>query len=78
MPPCISTRSPFMRMGPLQLGNGTTSYATTPVKVVGLEDTPIADISAGGWHSLALTTTGGELQCRLSFARVLPGDLEYY
>mmetsp|Transcript_5358 Transcript_5358/g.15331 ORF Transcript_5358/g.15331 Transcript_5358/m.15331 type:complete len:664 (+) Transcript_5358:598-2589(+) len=41
-----------------QLGNGTTSYATSPVKVVGLEDLPIADISAGGWHSLALTTTG--------------------
>ncbi len=44
-----------------QLGNGTTSYATSPVKVVGLEDLPIADISAGGWHSLALTTTGGAL-----------------
>lgn len=46
----------------VQLGNGTTSYATSPVKVVGLEDLPIADISAGGWHSLALTTTGGALQ----------------
>ena len=42
-----------------QLGSGTTSYATSPVRVVGLEDLPIADISAGGWHSLALTTTGG-------------------
>lgn len=48
----------------LQLGTGTTSYATKPVKVVGLEDTPIADISAGGWHSLALTTSGGA-HCRL-------------
>jgi Regulator of chromosome condensation (RCC1) repeat len=46
---------------PEQLGDGTTSYATTPIKVAGLEDTPIADISAGGWHSLALTTAGGAL-----------------
>ena len=29
--------------------------------MAGLEDTPIADISAGGWHSLALTTAGGAL-----------------
>ena len=42
-----------------QLGDGSTSYATSPVKVVGLEGLAIADISAGGWHSLALTADGG-------------------
>jgi hypothetical protein len=42
-----------------QLGDGSTSYATSPVKVVGLEDLAIADVSAGGWHSLALTENGG-------------------
>lgn len=41
-----------------QLGDGTTSYATSPVRVASLQDIPIADISAGGWHSLALSTTG--------------------
>ena len=44
-----------------QLGDGSTSYATSPVKVVGLEDLAIADVSAGGWHSLALTENGGAL-----------------
>jgi Regulator of chromosome condensation (RCC1) repeat len=43
-----------------QLGNGTTSYATEPVKVLGLEDMKVADIAAGGWHSLAITSRGGE------------------
>lgn len=43
-----------------QLGDGGTSYSTSPVKVIGLESVPIADISAGGWHSLALTDQGGE------------------
>jgi hypothetical protein len=28
-------------------------------QVVGLEDVRTADINAGGWHSLALTTEGG-------------------
>ncbi len=42
-----------------QLGNGTTSYATNPEPVQGLEDVIIADIAAGGWHSLALSSTGG-------------------
>lgn len=42
-----------------QLGNGTTSYATEPQKVTeGLEGVVLADIAAGGWHSLALSTTG--------------------
>jgi hypothetical protein len=41
-----------------QLGDGTTSYATTPVKVVDLEHVKVADICAAGWHSLALTTEG--------------------
>ena len=43
-----------------QLGNGSTFYETSPTKVVGLESVRIADIAAGGWHSLALTTEGGE------------------
>jgi hypothetical protein len=42
-----------------QLGSGSTFYETSPTKVVGLEDVRIADIVAGGWHSLALTTEGG-------------------
>ncbi|CAL8461917.1 g1448 [Coccomyxa elongata] len=41
-----------------QLGNGSTFYETSPTKVVGLEDVRVADIVAGGWHSLALTTEG--------------------
>lgn len=46
-----------------QLGDGSTSYATSPVKVIGLENVPnVSDISAGGWHSLALTDEGGESQ----------------
>ena len=44
-----------------QLGNGSTFYETSPTKVVGLESVRIADIAAGGWHSLALTTEGGQL-----------------
>jgi alpha-tubulin suppressor-like RCC1 family protein len=43
-----------------QLGNGSTFYETSPTKVVGLESVRIADIAAGGWHSLALTTEGGQ------------------
>ena len=43
-----------------QLGNGSTFYETSPTKVVGLESVRIADIATGGWHSLALTTEGGE------------------
>lgn len=63
------------RLAVVQLGNGTTSYATSPVKVVGLEDLPIADISAGGWHSLALTTTGGALRLRHPVSGTLPHPL---
>ena len=43
-----------------QLGDGTTDYATVPVRAVGLDDVKIADISAAGWHSLAITDDGGE------------------
>lgn len=43
-----------------QLGNGTTTYETTPTRVLGLEEVSIADIAAGGWHSLALSDSGGE------------------
>ena len=44
-----------------QLGNGSTDYEVTPAKVLGLEDVQVADIAAGGWHSLALTASGGAL-----------------
>lgn len=42
-----------------QLGTGTTDYATEPQRVQGLDDVPVADVSAGGWHSLALSDLGG-------------------
>ncbi len=42
------------------LGNGTTSYATEPERVEGLEGVTIADVAAGGWHSMAISTEGGE------------------
>lgn len=42
-----------------QLGNGTTNYATVPEPVVGLEGTRVTAIAAGGWHSLAIASTGG-------------------
>ncbi|GMH45717.1 hypothetical protein BSKO_13680 [Bryopsis sp. KO-2023] len=42
-----------------QLGNGGTTYRTSPDKVVDLDDVQISDISAGGWHSLALCREGG-------------------
>jgi hypothetical protein len=40
-----------------QLGIGTTEYATLPVPVEDL-DPDIADICAGGWHSLAINKYG--------------------
>mmetsp|Transcript_2873 Transcript_2873/g.7350 ORF Transcript_2873/g.7350 Transcript_2873/m.7350 type:complete len:538 (+) Transcript_2873:196-1809(+) len=40
-----------------QLGIGTTEYATLPVPVEDL-DPDIADIFAGGWHSLAINKYG--------------------
>jgi len=43
-----------------QLGNGSTVYATSPGQVVGLEDIAVSDIAAAGWHSLAITTAGGQ------------------
>lgn len=44
-----------------QLGNGSTDYEVQPSRVRGLEDVKVADVAAGGWHSLALTDTGGEM-----------------
>ncbi|WIA13861.1 hypothetical protein OEZ85_002434 [Tetradesmus obliquus] len=41
-----------------QLGNGSTIYSTTPVEVVDLEEVAVADIAAGGWHSMALSADG--------------------
>ncbi len=52
-----------------QLGDGSTSYATSPVKVVGLENLAIADVSAGGWHSLALTADGGAVPYQIRLER---------
>ena len=40
-------------------GNGGTSYATQPERVVGLEGVFIADVAAGGWHSMAISAEGG-------------------
>jgi len=57
--PSNPTRHPTPpRARPPQLGNGSTCYTTIPEKVVDLDGIPIADIAAGGWHSLALTSDG--------------------
>ena len=52
--PTLPQPSPFA-----VLGNGTTSYATEPERVVGLEEVFIADVAAGGWHSMAISAEGG-------------------
>ena len=42
-----------------QLGTGSTTYETQPAPVAGLPEGGAADIAAGGWHSLALSSEGG-------------------
>jgi alpha-tubulin suppressor-like RCC1 family protein len=41
-----------------QLGTGDTTYAREPRYVVDIDGVNVADIEAGGWHSLALSDKG--------------------
>lgn len=52
-----------------QLGTGDTTYATEPTLTVGLDDVSVADISAGGWHSLALSSDGKVYTWYSTFSR---------
>mmetsp|Transcript_2765 Transcript_2765/g.7800 ORF Transcript_2765/g.7800 Transcript_2765/m.7800 type:complete len:497 (+) Transcript_2765:160-1650(+) len=57
-----------------QLGIGTTEYATDPVSVWDLEK-EIADVVAGGWHSLAINKDGEVLTWgRGEYGRLGVGD----
>jgi alpha-tubulin suppressor-like RCC1 family protein len=54
-----------------QLGNGTNTDSTTPVNVQLPAGTTITAIAAGGFHSLALTSTGAVL----AWGRNVSGEL---
>ncbi len=41
-----------------QLGDGGTTYSTTPKRIADAEGTLFSDIAAGGWHSVALSAQG--------------------
>ncbi len=45
-----------------QLGNGTTDYASAPQIIQWLVGVFISDVASGGWHSMALTSEGGEAE----------------
>ena len=39
-----------------QLGHGTTDRETQPRRLEALEGVPVATVSAGGWHSAAVSS----------------------
>ena len=53
------------------LSSGNTSYQIEPKPVMGMDGMPIAQIAAGGWHSLALTGDG-KVGYRVTPRRVHP------
>ena len=60
-----------------QLGNGGTRYCTAPNQVVSLDDVEIVDITAGGWHSAAVSKAGTDLPV-CHGCDILPSSGELY